>query len=58
MNWHFVGQSLGKFLQGYALILTTALIMGIYDTDKGVKAFTITVLVTFLLGKILNPYFK
>lgn len=53
MNWHFVGQSLGKFLQGYALILTTALMMGIYDTDKGVKAFAITVLVTFLLGKIL-----
>ena len=49
MNWHFVGQSLGKFLQGYALILTTALMMGIYDNDKGVKAFTITVLVLLAL---------
>lgn len=54
MNWHFIGHSLGKFLQGYALILTVALMMGIYDTDKGVKAFTITVLVTFILGKFLT----
>lgn len=54
MNWNFVGQSLGKFLQGYSLILTVALLLGIYDTDSGVKSFAITVVVTFVLGKILS----
>lgn len=54
MNWQFVVQSLGKFLQGYSCILSIPLLLAFYDSDNASRSFMYTVGAVASLGTAMS----
>lgn len=54
MNWRFVTQSLGKFLLGYAAVLSICLLLALIDRSGSERAFLYTVATCALAGLAMS----